>query len=508
MKRIRHISLLHLLLCVVIFTACSSDDEEKYVTVNETNLEFDSNGGSQNIAISANTKWTIECASEWIKVSLQEGSGDKQISLSIAANSDWGKRISYIQIKSDALSQAIKVNITQLQKDSISIGKYNDTTFDWKGGTKDLSFQSNVDTQIIIPDETTWIHATKTRALSNGMITITVDENTSSQRQSTITLKGDTISKEITITQKAFVPVQSISFQEGSSLLIDKNEKTNITLHPVFKPENSSDQTLEWTSSDSDIIEVDQNGTLNIKANGTSSISAHIKKADKTVAILVTVKIKAESIRLKNEWGGDLVAYCVEGNWGYSFVPQIEIEPQNAYIEDLVIISEDENLVSVNGKTVICNNQNKAGKTRIIANLPYSNLSTSFEIKVQCSYLVAGLGLIQQFTDKCLISFTGFIYSNNRNDKFHIEGISIVNENNYVITTGKYYNSNNTNKVYWNSYEIDLTNYGMPAVINDVFFETLSQWKAIITYRYNDFEYIASESININPHNQYEEAAH
>lgn len=490
-----------LLLSIVIFAACSSEDEEKYTTVNENNLEFESSSSSQTITISSNTNWYIDDNPfEWITVPTQkEGSGNAQVTISVAPNSDYDKRTGFILITSDALLEPIQIKISQSQKDAILIPEY-DSTFGWEGGTKEITYQYNVNTEIVIPETMTWVHATKTRALSNGKITITVDENTSAQRQGTITLKNDNISKEFTITQKGFVPAESISFQEGNSLFVDRN--ANLTLHPVFIPENSSDQTLEWTSSDSDIIEVDQNGLLNIKANGTSMISAYNSRADKVAVTNVTVKIKAESIQLYNVWGGNLSASCFEGNWGYSFIPQIVVEPQNAYMEDLVFTSDNESLVSIAGNAIICNNQNKTGKTRITAHLPYSEISSSFDINVQCCYLKAGLGTIEQNTDKFLINFAGQIYSNNNNDKFKIEGISITDENNQVIVTGSNYDSNNTNKVHWQSNQVNLVDYGI-SIIDNVFYDTLSKWNAIITYRYNDSENIMSESVKIDATTSY-----
>ena len=70
----------------MIFAACSSEDEEKYTTIDENSLEFDSNGGSQTISISSNTNWYIDDNPfEWITVSSsKEGSGNAQVTISVA----------------------------------------------------------------------------------------------------------------------------------------------------------------------------------------------------------------------------------------------------------------------------------------------------------------------------------------------------------------------------------------------------------------------------------------
>ena len=489
------------LLLAFAFIACSSsDDEEKYVTVNESSFEFSSDGGSDNFTISSNTSWSLATSSQWITVSKQNGSGDSSLSLTVVSNSEYDERTGYVTVMSDDLLSPIKISVKQSQKDAILTSE-NQFSFDWEGGSKELSYQYNVATEIVVPETATWVHITKTRALSNGTITINVDENNSSQRQCTVTLKGTGISKDITISQEAFIPIESISFQQGTDLLVDTNEKA-ITLTPVVLPDNASEKSLEWSSSNSEIVEVNQNGEVTIKSNGVATVSVYNKQSGKTASISITVKIKAQSLKLKNEWGGYLGTYCVEGNWGYSFVPQIEVEPANAYIEDLVIVSDNESLVSISGNTIVCNSQNQEGKTRITASLPYSSLSSSFEISVQCCYLKAGLGLIEQDANKFMISFAGLVYSNNTDDKFKIEGISIMNENDQLIATVGTLESDNTNKVRWVSKQINLVDYGM-SVIDNTFYNTISQWNVVVMYRYNNSENIISERMDIDTSTQY-----
>lgn len=72
-----------------------------------------------------------------------------------------------------------------------------------------------------------------------------------------------------------------------------------------------------------------------------------------------------------------------------------------------MLTSENENLVSIAGSAVICNSQGWTGQTRITANLPYSGISSSFDINVQCCYLKAGLETIVQNENEFLINLPG-----------------------------------------------------------------------------------------------------
>ena len=110
------------------------------------------------------------------------------------------------------------------------------------------------------------------------------------------------------------------------------------------------------------------------------------------------------------------------------------------------------------------------------------------------------MGTIEQNENKFLINFAGQIYSNNSYEKFKIEGISITDENNQLIANS--FDSNNTDRVRWQSNQINLRDYGI-YVIDNVFYETLSKWNAIVTYRYNDSENIISENVKIDATTSY-----
>ena len=97
----------------------------------------------------------------------------------------------------------------------------------------------------------------KVTAKSNGKATITV----------TTQDQGKTASCKITVAQW----VTSISLNQSSLTL---NEGQEQTLTATVTPDNATDKTLTWTSSDEHIAKVDANGKVTAVSKGTATIKA------------------------------------------------------------------------------------------------------------------------------------------------------------------------------------------------------------------------------------------
>lgn len=85
------------------------------------------------------------------------------------------------------------------------------------------------------------------------------------------------------------VPVGSVS--------LDKTEYTfhtignTLTLTATVLPSDATNRAVEWTSSDTNVATVDQNGTVKAVDNGTATITVTTKDQGKTATCSVTVKV-------------------------------------------------------------------------------------------------------------------------------------------------------------------------------------------------------------------------
>ena len=72
----------------VSLTSCGGDDDPDNVAVGSPMVSLSQTGGSQSIAITSNTNWTVSGAPSWLMVSPMTGSGNGTITVSASENTE------------------------------------------------------------------------------------------------------------------------------------------------------------------------------------------------------------------------------------------------------------------------------------------------------------------------------------------------------------------------------------------------------------------------------------
>lgn len=109
-----------------------------------------------------------------------------------------------------------------------------------------------------------------------------------------ITAKAENQSATCSVTvKKHVVAVTSIKLNK-TELSLEKGKSE--TLEATVSPENATDKSMTWTSSDEDVAKVDKNGKVTAVKGGNASITA--KAGNKTAECKVTVTVPVESISL------------------------------------------------------------------------------------------------------------------------------------------------------------------------------------------------------------------
>ena len=96
----------------------STTPEQKTLAVNTNSLEFEKDGGSQNITITSNTSWTITYP-DWCTLSKTSGSDNETITVTVGKNEKTEKRDGQIVISGEGVNAAT-INVSQ--KAAISTG--------------------------------------------------------------------------------------------------------------------------------------------------------------------------------------------------------------------------------------------------------------------------------------------------------------------------------------------------------------------------------------------------
>jgi uncharacterized protein YjdB len=115
---------------------------------------------------------------------------------------------------------------------------------------------------------------------ANGTVTAVAEGS------ATISAKAGDKTAICTVTvKKNVVAVESITLDKSS---LELTEGETATIIATVKPDNATNKTVTWSSSNASVASVDANGTVTAVAEGSATITA--KAGDKSATCTVTVK--------------------------------------------------------------------------------------------------------------------------------------------------------------------------------------------------------------------------
>lgn len=166
-------------------------------------------GETITVDIKSNFEYGVQMPDvDWISdEASSRGMSSHTLKYFIAPNETYDSRSAEIIFydKNSDLKDTLKV--IQVQKEAIVISEKN-ISVDKEGGTVELKVNTNVDFEVQIPSEATWISQTDSRALVEKSVYLNIAENTSEEsRSATITIvnKDSQLSESVTINQDGVV---------------------------------------------------------------------------------------------------------------------------------------------------------------------------------------------------------------------------------------------------------------------------------------------------------------
>ncbi|MBQ3814176.1 MAG: Ig-like domain-containing protein, partial [Bacteroidales bacterium] len=195
-------------------------------------------------------------------------------------------------------------------------------------------------TATILPQNAT--NATVTWSSSDSNIAVVdADGNVTAVKvgSATITAKAEDKTASCTVkVSSSVIPVSSISLDKAN---VTVTEGESFRLVASVMPENATDKTVSWSSSDETLASVDQNGYVKALAAGVASITA--QAGDKTASCTVTINqlhVSVGSIILNKT-----SLFLVEGD---SETLVATVQPDNASNKTVTWSSSDESIATVN----------------------------------------------------------------------------------------------------------------------------------------------------------------
>ena len=193
-------------------------------------------------------------------------------------------------------------------------------------------------TVTVKPDDAT--DKTVTWSTSDASVATVTDGRVKALKAGTavITAKVGDKTAICTVTVKpSFIPVESITLDKTELTLL---EWTQSQLTVTVKPDDATDKTVTWTTSDIQVAEADKNGIVYAHYPGTAVLTA--KAGDKTATCTVTVEAKFIPV----EWIG-LSHPSLVMEVGQEVQISAAVKPDDATDKTVTWTSSDETLATV-----------------------------------------------------------------------------------------------------------------------------------------------------------------
>lgn len=325
----------------------------KGIVLPTQSYDLQSSAKTIEVTVQANVDYTVETSVDWIKQTGTKGLTSKTLNFSIEENKTYDAREGKITIKPTLAGVAEQViSVKQAQKDALIVEK---TSYDMPFGGGEIEIKVEANVAFDVTPNVEWLHYVSTKALSSSTVLIKVDENaTYSAREGKIEIaqQNGALKHTVTVKQAGRIEVTSVELDQTSLKL--KPEET-ATLVATVKPDNATDKTVTWTSSDTSIATVDETGKVTAIKVGTATITA--KAGEKSAECKVTIYIPVSSIVLnKTKLSLDI---------GESETLVATVKPDDATDKTITWTSSDETIATVDasGKIVA----KKDGSTTITA---------------------------------------------------------------------------------------------------------------------------------------------
>lgn len=180
-----------ILLCLFALSMCvtcgKEDNSEKeqqqgqeaILSVSQTALSFDNNGGEKTVEVTASRFFSISSNVSWCKASPSSGDGSKNhqqyISISCEPNNDAEKRTGTVTVTSG--NKSASVTVTQDEGKALRLSQ---TEFNISNEAQTVSIEvlSNVNFEVLIDDACkTWISHDYTKSLASKLVTLSIAKN-------------------------------------------------------------------------------------------------------------------------------------------------------------------------------------------------------------------------------------------------------------------------------------------------------------------------------------------
>ncbi len=183
---------------------------ECLLSADKANLQFLTAGGSQPVAISSNTDWTVTSGEYWITVTPASGKNNGEIAVTAAPNAGFLGRTGTVTLKGCGMSRNIAIVQDGTCKLTLPASQLE---FPVSGGSKTDTLASTA--SWMVTGSPSWITVSPVMGNGNEAVTFTASGNSGSgERTGIITFTGCSVTKSIKVSQQGSCNLSLSSNQE------------------------------------------------------------------------------------------------------------------------------------------------------------------------------------------------------------------------------------------------------------------------------------------------------
>lgn len=245
--------------------------------VEKTSYDMPYGGGEIEIKVESNIPFDVTPNPDWIHYTQTKALSSSTVCLKIDENTTYSSRQGTVEIKQQNGSLKYTITVSQAGRIAITSVELDQTSLFIKPG------ETTTLTATVKPDNAT--DKTVTWSSSNTAIA-TVDETgkVTAVKEGTARIIAKAGEKAAECKVTVCIPVSSIELDK-TELSLKPGETAKLTA--TVKPDNATDKTVTWTSSDSEIATVDNTGKVLAIKNRSATITAKAGEKSAICSVLV-----------------------------------------------------------------------------------------------------------------------------------------------------------------------------------------------------------------------------
>ena len=271
-------------------------------------------GGTFDIEAQFNEGGKIQVtSSDWIKLNATKALSTMTYTFSVLPNTSKDERIGQILFTDTKNNIAQEIKVIQKQQNAVDMDA-DSYDVDPDGETVKVSLHHNI--PFVVESKASWLSVIETKAYTEATVLVSAEPNyTDSDREGIVTISSNdgSISHDISFCQKKKIwPVTDIVIDKTSA---DLKVGDRFTLNASVKPDNATDKSITWSSSNVNVATVDDRGEVTARQIGSCDIIA--SAGGKTASCKVAVTRYSSAVDLSSN--GTANSYVIPSGGVYKF---------------------------------------------------------------------------------------------------------------------------------------------------------------------------------------------